>query len=109
MRSAVDLNRRLKKKIVSNSDRGGSGVHTPSVHRQPTLRARGYGASRPVAASGRRFVVCGAAWGGAPPSWVPPGAEHRSTVFLLSPHWSHTRPTTYPVLLCAFEVYCINP
>eukprot|EP00964_Phaeocystis_antarctica_P088856 scaffold56556_cov80-Phaeocystis_antarctica.AAC.1 len=42
------------------------------------LRARGYGASRPVAASGRRFVVCGAAWGGAPPTRVPPVFYHPS-------------------------------
>ena len=55
-------------------------VAQESTHRLFTgsLRARGYGASRAVAASGRRFVVCGAAWGGAPPSRVPPGAEHRS-------------------------------
>jgi len=70
-----------------------------STHRLFTgiLRARGYGASRPVVASGRRFVVCGAAWGGAPPTRVPPGAEHRSIAFLLPPYRSYTRPTTCPV------------
>ena len=68
-------------------------VAQESTHRLFTgiLRARGYGASRPVVASGRRFVVCGAAWGGAPPTRVPPGAEHRSIAFLLPPYRSYTR------------------
>eukprot|EP00964_Phaeocystis_antarctica_P001042 scaffold591_cov65-Phaeocystis_antarctica.AAC.14 len=38
---------------------------------------------------------CGAAWGGAPPSRVPPGAEHRSSHSSSSPHWSYTHPVPY--------------
>ena len=66
-----------------------------STHRLFTgsLRARGYGASRPVVASGRRFrslrrrlgrsaPVPGAAWGGAPKYCVP-------SVTVLVPHTSH--------------------
>ena len=68
-------------------------VAQESTHRLFTgsRRARGCCASRPAAVLVfRSFVVCGAAWGGAPPSRLPPGAEHRCTSFLPSPHWSQS-------------------
>eukprot|EP00964_Phaeocystis_antarctica_P041278 scaffold23604_cov27-Phaeocystis_antarctica.AAC.1 len=58
--------------VTREAPRDGSGVHTPTVHRQPPCPW--YCVFRHAAAWGG--YSCGATWGGAPPFRVPPGAEH---------------------------------